>query len=173
MAKPKAFKWAPYPVSKARNSYELLEEVCAVIKEEPRRYDQDTFGSGLRLRGYRATKERLEMGPACGTTACYAGWMVILRNGEIGGGAIWKKAIAMMPGELRDELYILFGSDLAYHLLTDKEQEQLGEDGWGPNYPESGTPLYAKLGIRNLRLFMKKHRKVLKAYKLERRPRAR
>lgn len=63
---------------KAKTAYELLEQVIAHIKEEPKRYAQATWGA----RNSDAIKA---VGPAtvppCGTIACRAGWIVALNDG--------------------------------------------------------------------------------------------
>ena len=47
----------------------LLQRIKAHILEEPKRYEQATYGAKLLPE---------EGGPACGTVACLAGWAVVL-----------------------------------------------------------------------------------------------
>lgn len=62
------------PKSKAKNAYELLSEVRALIVAEPKRYDQTTFI-------YRADDRFLDLEmPSCGTVGCVAGWVATLKG---------------------------------------------------------------------------------------------
>ena len=59
------------PVSRARTAYGLLSEIRKLILEEPKRYDQTAW----RYKWPVGCQEA----PACGTTACVAGWVVTLK----------------------------------------------------------------------------------------------
>lgn len=62
------------PKSKAKTAYGLLSEVRAIIRAEPKRYDQHD------LLTIRAEHERNDSTPACGTVACVAGWVTVLKS---------------------------------------------------------------------------------------------
>lgn len=63
------------PKSKAKNAYDLLSEVVAIVLAEPKRYDQARFIER------RADGDTVPRGfPACGTVGCVAGWIVTLKG---------------------------------------------------------------------------------------------
>jgi len=95
---------ARVPRSKATNAFDLLNDVVAVIREEPRRiYMPMWFVHGLdELRKVFGRRKR----PACGTAACVAGWVIVLREGidampddhdDIPGRA--RQILGITPGE--------------------------------------------------------------------------
>lgn len=66
------------PRSDATNVYDLLMDVAACIRAEPKRYDQTTwiFYAHSRLRfGEEEIPANM---PACGTVGCRAGWITLL-----------------------------------------------------------------------------------------------
>lgn len=77
-----AHTFAPLPVRTATNAYELVDNVIAAIREEPRRLDMSIWINSL-LGCEEETVEYLADGfPACGTTACFAGWITALTFDE-------------------------------------------------------------------------------------------
>lgn len=66
------------PKSKAKNAYDLLSEVRALILAEPKRYDQGMY----LLRGQAELNEWGRKAPDCGTVACVAGWVATLKQPE-------------------------------------------------------------------------------------------
>ena len=146
--------WAPLPRSKAKNAYELLDEVAKVITEEPKRYDQTTFVGGPRRYGNRRDPEFHANKPACGTTGCFAGWISILKTGKMDDSE--RTARRLLPNLSRgwcdDPLDDLFAG----------HHPELGD------HPD-GSKAYARGGVRVLRKFQKKYEKELKARKYPRR----
>lgn len=59
-----------FPTSQATNAYDLLGDVIAAIRQEPRRLD---MGQWLAEADFVTSAE-----PACGTVGCIAGWLTIL-----------------------------------------------------------------------------------------------
>jgi hypothetical protein len=62
------------PRSQAKNAYELLDEIKAVITAEPKRINMDNW-----LFDPKDVPEPSR--PACGTVACIAGWTCLLVDG--------------------------------------------------------------------------------------------
>jgi len=64
------------PKSKAKNAYDLLSEVRALILEEPKRYDQNCWIDR------RPGQDRpfCHKSPPCDTVGCIAGWIVTLKG---------------------------------------------------------------------------------------------
>lgn len=63
------------PTSKAKNAYDLLSEIAALIIEEPKRYNQ-----GIYVRRASDPYVKEEKLPACGTVGCVAGWVMTLKD---------------------------------------------------------------------------------------------
>lgn len=75
------------PVSTATNSYELLDEVIQIITDEPNRLWMDNWiatiegrmpGRPDATRDWTLQLHNVHL-PACGTIACVAGWVVLIR----------------------------------------------------------------------------------------------
>ena len=129
------------PVSKARNAYELLQEIRKLILEEPKRYDQEytlTVGDGPDM-------------PACGTVGCVAGWTVALK----------------LPDRVAQYSY---GGGVCIRAATilglDYEQRSLLFDGGALGRTRPQTLRHAKRGAEHIKRFMEKHAKQLKAKKV-------
>jgi hypothetical protein len=73
----------------------LLEKIKKHIEEEPRRFDMDTWGVKHDMRKYRN-----EDTPPCGTSACLAGWAVLLSTPK---KSSWGKIIEGWWGEAPDK----------------------------------------------------------------------
>lgn len=67
------------PKSKAHNAYQLLNDVVALVREEPRRL----YMPAWIVRGKYTLRQALgrRQPPRCGTVGCVAGWVVILHDG--------------------------------------------------------------------------------------------
>lgn len=136
------------PVSKATNAYELLDEVKALILEEPKRYDQGVWlveseeeaaGHGLLL-------------PACGTVACVAGWVVLLKASGTDYDSIQDRARDILGLGWVDSVDLFDGS--AIENACD-EEDLLGV--------VEQSPKYAALGARHISSFQAAHEAQLKA----------
>lgn len=66
--------WDFIPVSHATNSYDLLTDVIAAIREEPKRIYMDEY-----VRSAQAIELDEMEAPACGTQGCIAGWVMYLK----------------------------------------------------------------------------------------------
>lgn len=73
-----------YPVSTAENAYQLIDEVIAAIREEPKRVNMGMWVHTVEcLRElYPAARTKPTALPECGTIACVAGWVVGLAEPE-------------------------------------------------------------------------------------------
>lgn len=140
-AKPRRRRtWAPLPRSRAKTAYQLLDEVKKVIIEEPKRYDQGDFG--VDYRNTWEPGERPDL-PICGTVACVAGWMVVLRGGSLNDTTTGVSERAEQ----------LMGYDIdTSHLF-----------GGGVVSGESGGKTHAQNGVKHITAFQKAHAKELKA----------
>lgn len=65
------------PISQARTAYDLLTDICAIITEDPKRYNQRIYLCRLALEDRR---NGYLVVPACGTIGCVAGWAVALKD---------------------------------------------------------------------------------------------
>lgn len=162
-------KWAPLPKSKAKDAYELVDEVCEAILSEPARYNQSTFGDGPKWEDIDSPAEAIKEGwqphnvPACGTTCCYAGWVVVLARPRLFTAAMSDSNTSTnVPDEAErilgvdvDDLFT--GSDILHPYLRH-----------GQEMPRAGTMAYARLGVKRLRAFQKSNAAELKARKLRR-----
>ena len=137
---------APIRRSKATNAYDLLDDVCKVIAEEPKRYDQNRWGvTGWRARRIYPAEEL----PACGTVGCRAGWIVALTDGRQG----LDRAVRRF--DVRDTAIRILG-------VKPSDVRRLFDASSVRNELCQGTPEYAAAGVRGLRRFMRKHRARLK-----------
>jgi hypothetical protein len=135
------------PVSKAKNAYELLGEIRDLILEEPKRYNQGAWKEWMR----RVDEDKR---PACGTTACVAGWVDTLKSKRPvraydiwrsgGGDKVKKNAICVLGITDRQARY-LFGATAvdSRHVV--------------------GVEEHARSGAAHIARFMKRHLKQLKA----------
>jgi hypothetical protein len=69
------------PVSTATNAYDLLTEIRALIREEPKRYNQFIWHARVTPLARIIYHGRESTAPACGTIGCVAGWVVTLKEG--------------------------------------------------------------------------------------------
>lgn len=84
-------RWAALPKSKATTAYELLDEIKAVIKAEPKRYNQIDTLTPMREDYPNITQAKRDYHtvPTCGTVGCVAGWVIALREP----GALFESAV--------------------------------------------------------------------------------
>lgn len=158
---PKSKARVKAPVSKATNAYDLLADVCRVIREEPARYFQDRFYVADTTAQRHWLDGRREP-PMCGTMACRAGWVVQLRDGHIAGEPM------QIDQRARDILSGADGNDGVFqraltHLFAG------GAIDWEL---KPGTIAYARAGIYGVRQFMAKHKARLKATTFPRKAKA-
>lgn len=169
------------PKSKATNAYELLEELIQAVLEEPLRYDQsDWLSQGVYRMSIHRTRGRNV--PACGTVACFAGWVVTLVQGydayaKIGYNSIAGQAAHILGFDWEDcyrsqrygesnENYAAWEEHFDHNIrpirkLFDNDLDNYVEGEYV--MPEAGSLAYAQLGIKKLREFMATHEARLKA----------
>ena len=140
---------------KARTAYELLQQVCAHIKAEPRGYLQCVWG----VTGDEAKDMAHADGhtvPPCGTMACRAGWIVALHDG----GPSFKRRILQASFSIRDRANMILGMDSGstFSLFDEFAISQ---------YRNTDLRSYAAEGVRGLRTFMAEHRTHLKSRMLK------
>src|SRR5678815_3817725 len=140
---------AAVPKSTAKNAYELFEDVCKVILEEPKRYNQSTWVEQLRV---HADVDRKEEFAACGTMACIAGWMAILKRGR----TVFRNNV-----EIADKAHRLVNPSYDAPFEVVRGLDDLFNGGLIDPDIDPGTKRYAQAGVREIKRFMKKHRKYL------------
>ena len=133
------------PKSKAKTAYGLLSEIRKLILEEPRRYDQEAW---------RYSTHNTAMAPACGTTACVAGWVVTLKSTAFE-GRDWEM--------ISDEAARILGLDKAridsFELFDSNAAGYCG-------YDIRSRTRHAKRGAAHIEAFQKKYATQLKAKKV-------
>lgn len=132
---------------KPRTAYELLQRVCHHILEEPKRYNQETYFET----GKRDIQMTWGFAPACGTMACRAGWIVALHDGTKHTSPLSAQdranEILGMSSGATDHLF----KGSALHIAARRNTTDI-----------IGTPAYARLGVKGLRIFMKRYTARLK-----------
>lgn len=73
----KKVKRQAIPRSRAKNAYDLVSDVIAAIRAEPRRVDMTRYIGDAALVQKVASRR-----PACGTVGCFAGWVSLLKGGR-------------------------------------------------------------------------------------------
>ena len=140
------------PYSTATTAYELLDDVKACVKEEPKRLNMRIVvlaGNGLKAGPDRAPRGA----PACGTVGCVAGWALVLtrktgdHEANLGITGEAEELLGLNP-EQADELFI------PNDLLNDIRG--------------IGTTAYMWRVVKHISAFQKKYEDQLKATKLER-----
>lgn len=151
----KRVKLAPTPRSNATNAYELLNDVCRVVLEEPKRAYMTTY-----ISAFQDPSTAKIGGPACGTVGCIAGWVGILKrprgaqNGDDVRGYDESGCRNTMD-ERAEGLLGLSTDDLFTSDLYDTA-------GATTEYTY-GTRDYARAVVRKIRAFQKQHRAQLLA----------
>lgn len=138
------------PKSKARTAYGLLSEVCKIIRDEPKRYNQlavlvkqDNYSS-VNLSYF--TKLGF---PSCGTVGCVAGWVHELKGNKND----WVLSSAgRILGLINNQVNEFFNEN-ALH--------ELNKEGFEPQTKE-----YAELGVQHIQAFQEKYKKQLLAKKV-------
>jgi len=164
---------APPAKSQATNVYDLLEDVCATILEEPRRYNQGEWGAVRGSQEWEYLPETLH--PDCGTVGCRAGWIVVKADGampmrEEYGFAPRVNAIlvphraSQILGKL--EAWTLLDNAREYerdiNALFDESALTI-ESNDDEFLPLKGSREYAERGVAGLRAFMTKWNTYLKS----------
>jgi hypothetical protein len=133
------------PISRAKTAYGLLSEVCALITEEPLRYNQ---GDWIALAGDdSAINLPAEKYPSCGTVGCVAGWVATLKHPEATRRWWSVEPIAMRALGL--------DSEKAFELFNSEAVKGRGQ-----------TAAHARSGVKHIRKFQKKYRHQLLAKKV-------
>jgi hypothetical protein len=143
------------PRSTATNSDELLDELVDVIETEPQR---------LLMSDWVAAFEEPDilpmhgLEPACGTIACAAGWIKILRRpvdrsaaAQLIGGATERFALNQFPESAQFAMLDLF------YTFPDSAGDR----------PKPGTREYVDVVVARIRDIQQRHAADLKAFKLE------
>lgn len=157
------------PKSDATNAYELLDDACVFILEEPRRYDQSTWIGSLG-RGSFDWNYMADVIPPCGTMVCIAG-MCLLSKGI---SLIETMDSGKRAADLLGFKYSHRTSDYGLRIDSEEEQDATRDirnlfaddllDGIPyDDAPKRGTAEYAKLGVDRIRTFMAKYEARLKA----------
>lgn len=151
-------KWTKTPMLRpGRYSlYQVMEKICEVIEEEPRRFDMGDWV--MMLRGQNrgmCSKSELEKKkiPDCGTIGCFAGWGgVLLRGREMPGYRFLK-----LFGVEREATYVYEYRDPVINVL---------DDLFGERYSKAnpGTRAYAREILGKFKRFMKENREALEKY---------
>jgi len=134
------------PKSKAKNAYELLDEVKKLILAEPKRYNQENWMVKQKDYGQTLPYDARKGFSQCGKVACVAGWVATLKPG-IGGGSLAERARQIL-GIGHVQSYELFdGAAISLSL-------------------EPQTPAYAKAGVEHIERFQERHQEQLLAQKV-------
>ncbi len=143
---------APVPRSQATNAYDLLEDVCKAILEEPRRYNQ---GEWLKRYYLGQVNTGLYNLPDCGTVACVAGWTAVLAQGRSAAAVEWQaqQILGLNPDQCEE----LFSGGAVQELWMHETNRSIYM------MPRPGTAEYAEFGVRHIRAFMAKYEAQLKA----------
>lgn len=143
------------PHSSATNSYDLLEDVIKAIDEEPNRFDWAEWACDVERDGACGAYDVTQ--PACGTQACVSGWIGLLTDARP--TLHCHQTERWFPQETHSDLEDLFYAE-----------DDFGADQLAPNPGESQRD-YANRGIAAIRLFMQRHKRVLKAHAISIPPR--
>lgn len=155
------------------SAYDLLERVCEVILEEPKRYDQGNwlFDCKKQWDG--------QDGPACGTVGCVAGWIGAMVGGrdfveyeltpwperkELDLNKYRYSVTVIAQQTLDDGNYMdgLFSDELDAGLFAGGALDDLADELGLDDMPLHGTKEYAELGAKHIHRFMKKHEEYLR-----------
>jgi hypothetical protein len=141
---------------KPRTAWELCEQACKAIAENPLNYcqamwksrrgcDVDEFGRDSEGAGSELPPELDLPENTCGTAFCRAGWLVVLHDGKDANPVKWERR--------------------ALELLGMNHVGKLFDGGEVEGAP--GSPDYVKAGVSGLRAFMAEHEAHLKAHRLK------
>lgn len=147
------------PRSTATNLYDLLNDVCRVVTDEPKRvYMPDVVrafrnkkDAQVRIHSDHSLTTVIKDGPACGTVGCIAGWMKVLTrtdDKEMSGVSL-RQSLTLI------NMTRLFGSPFGSGLGS------AADSLFTQDFPDDltyGTRAYARHVVRNIRAFQKKHK---------------
>lgn len=144
------------PRTKATNAYDVLDDVCAAIIEEPLRYYQNEWliRGANKIRGHFRMMlngaKQAEQPPRCATVGCRAGWICVLTDGREGtrSDRIMCRAKEILGLDLTKDEFSEFYFEKD---ISDLFEWRSHMDGAKP-----GTRAYARAGVREIRAFMKK-----------------
>lgn len=151
-------KFSLIPKSRAKNSYELLNDVVKVMREEPKRV---RFGDWLMtFAGNKFSKDV----PACGTIGCIAGWCIAVRapSANILEEIELQQNSHESPRQIAHRLFPLD--------LKSEVDDLFGVTIWSTYSNVEGTPgthEHARSVIRRIRQFQKSHTRALKEFSLK------
>lgn len=136
------------PKSKAKNAYDLLSDVRALILAEPLRYNQDIYLHLEKEDGDNAFAAPRGF-PACGTVGCVAGWVASIAPRKF-------DPYISIDRQARDRLG-----------LSDQQAFELF-DGRALRHVDARpqTKKYAKAGAVHIARFQKAHAAQLKAHRV-------
>ncbi len=158
--------WELTPHSKATNSYELVKEVMALVKAEPKRLHMNQFVHV----SLPDDNPDITRGPVCGTVACFAGWIHTLRIPSLRQLEKENDTYSRWSDDMEQETYTLFPAECkpdVYHLFWGQHNRDSNMDYPFPDESLYGTVEYARLAIANLQKFVDRWEDELKAFKLE------
>lgn len=147
------------PRSKAKNAYDLLNDVITVVREEPKR-----LFMGEWVRAFREPEAasmdwdyktgKAVPGPACGTVGCVADWLVVLKRT---GNTI--EDLYEMVGSISGRAASLLGEDLdgCDELFGGTVDDASGEE------VQYGTQKYVAQVVKRIRAYQKDHKERLDA----------
>lgn len=140
----------PHPISTAKNSYTLLDDVKKVVLEEPRRVWMDNWKANI---DYVCKMTGAKKGPACGTIGCISGWVTFLKPDANQSAMSGENVLVPNDGSderrnLRDVLH----TDLFYDTEVDAKY---------------GTKKYATIVAKRITAFQKKWATELKAVTID------
>jgi hypothetical protein len=157
------------PCSTARNAFDLLEDVKQVIREDPKRYNQEQWVTTTRPRekfgkhedithlGHRTdglidyTLEYLKEEdrlPKCGTIGCVAGWVYTMKA-----TVDEKKSPAVFAGQILG-------------LTLNQREELFSPDAAGCSPDDSTPEEHAEGGVEHITRFQEKYADQLKNTKV-------
>jgi hypothetical protein len=153
------------PVSRAENTYELLEEVIAIVTEETRCLVMDWYVTLAVNEQQDETMEPFPVdygsrqefeeaygfeAPSCGTVCCVGGWMGVLRRRHNPDGfTAYALALKQVPRGLREAI-----------------ESEVFMNFEGLKDSQRGTRPYVDVVVGRLRGFMERHEAALRAYAL-------
>ncbi len=149
------------PRFKGGTAWDLLNQICTTILEEPKRYNQedwltDVFSvwkEGAYKIEYKVDESVLDDYPMCGTIGCVAGWTVSMTDSKNTGGI--GETAAKILGLTKEQADQLFSGAAIEHTL-----ERLNQS---IRQVRPGTYEYAVLGANHIQHFMAEHEEQLKA----------
>jgi len=170
-------KYIPVPWSNADNMYDLMLDVARAIREEPRRYDQATWIERSQYSILGTLQSRgIKGGPACGTMACRAGWMVLLSgntSGDMYDGVRWR-AEQLLDFDDEKPSDREYGKDIGRLFSGGAIEEDTDDLGYvkkvsnDPTVCVIGSAAYAEVGASGVEVFAAKWATRLKALPVKR-----